>query len=159
MKIKTILMFPLVFIIIFGGIAVADVFGMWQTESSKVPMIIKDGEFAGEYDPADIRGSYSFLDIENAYGVPSEITAKAFGLTSDDPGAIKAKDLEAIYGETNNGLEVGTGSIRSFIAYYIGMDYESDDGIPQQAVDILREEGKWSSELDTLYEGKIIDLS
>ena len=159
MKLKTLLIFPIVLIILFGGIAVADGIGLWKTESSKVPSLIKTGEFEGTSNPEDIKGSYSFQDIENAFNVPTAIIAEAFGINSDYPGDILAKDLEGIYGVSQEGLEVGTGSVRTFIAYYIGLDYEGDDGIPKQAVDILRDQGKWSKELDDLYEGRIIDLS
>jgi len=159
MRLKTLLVFPLVIIIVFGGIALADGLGLWQTESSKVPILIKEGDFEGSYDPGDIRGSYSFADIENAFDVPSAVIAQAFGIESETPGDILAKDLEEIYGETKDGLEVGTGAIRTFIAYYIGMEYISDDGIPIDAMEVLKAEGKWSDELDILFEGKLIDLS
>lgn len=159
MRLKTLLVFPIILIILFGGIAVADGIGLWKTESSKVPILIKEGEFEGAYDPGDIRGSYSFQDIENAFNVPSAILAQAFGIESNAPADILAKELEEIYGETEEGLEVGTGAIRTFVAIYIGMNYESEDGITLQGVDILKAEGKWNDELDAMYEGRIIDLS
>ena len=39
---------------------------------------IKTGEFAGQYNPADIRGSYTFDDISNAFEIPIEDLGKAF---------------------------------------------------------------------------------
>lgn len=159
MKLKTLLVFPIILIIVFGGIAVANGLGVWHTESSKIPMLVKEGEFEGSYDPGDIRGSYSFQDIEDAFNIPASLMARAFDIKSENPGEFLAKDLEAIYGETQEGIEIGTGAIRTFVACYIGMNYEGEDGIPKQGVDILKAEGKWSDELEALYEGKIIDLS
>ena len=53
----------IIFVFIFGGIAITSVTGYWQTSSSKIPAKYQGGEFAGQYDPADIRGSYSFGEI------------------------------------------------------------------------------------------------
>ncbi|MGB8983706.1 MAG: hypothetical protein WCC12_17690, partial [Anaerolineales bacterium] len=56
----------ILFIIMFGGIAVSSALGWWQTESTKVPAAYTEGEFAGQANPADIRGSYTFGDISNS---------------------------------------------------------------------------------------------
>jgi hypothetical protein len=53
--------------IMFGSVLISDALGYWQTESTKTPAVISTGEFAGEADPADIRGSYSFGDVEAAF--------------------------------------------------------------------------------------------
>jgi|GEM_PF-3254285 len=73
MKINNWLMGLIVLVVIFGGIAGTMAFNLWSTEGSgggqgrgggQVPVTFKVGEFAWEYNPADIRGSYSFGHIE-----------------------------------------------------------------------------------------------
>ena len=55
----------LILAVIFGGVLVTSAFNWWTTESTKVPAKFASGEAAGQYDPADIRGSYTFGDIES----------------------------------------------------------------------------------------------
>lgn len=132
---------PLLVGIFAAGIAIAAITGNWQTESTKMPMRIASGEFAGSYDPADIRGSYSFDDIAGAFGVPVDILARAFGFTGDeDPGGIQAKDLESVYGVLEDG-EIGTDSLRYFVSLYVGIPYVPEDStlLPAPAMSLLRD--------------------
>ena len=136
-------------VLFFGGIAATVFSGYWRTESSKEPVKFEEGEFAGEYDPGDIRGSYSFGDIEAAFGVPAEVTAAAFGFAdADDPSAVKAKDVEELYGEGESDLDVGTGAVRWFVALYSGLPYEPDEGtgLPAEAVETLKSLGTLDSD-------------
>src|SRR6056297_1195996 len=132
---------PAVFIL---GIAVSMASGYWSTEANKVPAVYVEGETAGLYNPADIRGSYSFGDIETAFGVPAYVIARAFSLedTGTPPGRILAKDVEDRFGVIR-GYEVGTDSVRLFVARYLDLpfDPEDDTGLPAQALSILREAG------------------
>ena len=106
---------PIVVFILFGGILFTTLMGWWQTESVKEPVKYTTGELAGEYNPADIRGSYTFGDINRLFNIPLEDLRVAFGLPSDaDVAALQAKSLEEMY----SGLEqeIGTGSLRLFVA-------------------------------------------
>jgi len=138
-------------VIILGGILILMVSGLWITESSKVPVLISEGEFAGMADPGDIRGSYTFGDIENSFDVPSTILAQAFALDTSEKNAkdYKAKDLEIFYEDLDIDGEVGTDSVRLFVALYLGMSYEAEETslLPNPAVNILREKGVLSDEL------------
>jgi hypothetical protein len=128
-------------IIIAGGIGLSAALDLWSTESTKVPVRYETGDFEGEYNPADIRGSYSFDDIAASFDVSVEDLAKAFAMeANENPGAIKAKDLETVYGELEEG-EVGTDSIRYFVALYTGRPYEPEEGtlLPSPAVSVLRD--------------------
>ena len=139
------LILPLFFLL---GIGFTILNGYWSTESSKEPVKYSSGEAAGEYNPADIRGSYSLLDIENTFSIPVETLAKAFGMTdNENPSNVQLKVFEEIYGVIN-GLEVGTDSMRLFVARYLGLPYnlEAGTGIPLPAYNILRKEGKLSVE-------------
>ena len=138
-------------VIIFGGILMLMVSGLWITESTKIPVRISEGEFAGMADPGDIRGSYTFEDIENSFSVPATILAQAFALDTSDKDAklYKAKDLETFYENLDIEGEVGTDSVRLFVALYLGMSYEAEETslLPNPAVNILRDKGVLSDEL------------
>lgn len=125
---------------LFGGIALSAALGWWSTESTKQPARFTEGAFAGDYNPADIRGSYTFADIEAAFDVPAQTLAQAFDVSTDDPAAFVVKDLETRYAESP--LEIGTASVRLFVALYAGLPYdlavEEETYLPQKAVNILR---------------------
>jgi hypothetical protein len=121
--------------------------GWWATESSKVPVTFSEGEFAGQANPADIRGSYTFGDIAKAFDVTPEVLVQAFGITTDDPLAFAVKELEAMY--LDSGFEIGTSSIRLFVAFYTGLPFDTTDQeiyLPQAATDILLANGNLTPE-------------
>lgn len=151
------------------GIALGSVTGWWQTESSKDPTRYSDTEFGGTYaglpNPADIRGSYSLGDIEEAFGVPVAVLAEAFLLTGEDkPEAVLLKEFEERYGilpaadsaenEATREFEIGTDAMRLFVARYIGLPYEpeSDTGIfdPAYRLVVTATRTTGISELDQL---------
>ena len=128
----------IIFVTIFGGIAFASAMGWWATESSKVPVKFSEGEFAGQANPADIRGSYTFGDIANSFDVGPGVLAQAFGVQVENPGEYAVKDLEVLY--ANSGFEIGTASVRLFVAYYTGLPFDTTGQeiyLPQSAADIL----------------------
>ena len=53
----------LVIAIMLGGILFSSALGWWETESSKEAVVYTEGQFAGQANPADIRGSYTFGDV------------------------------------------------------------------------------------------------
>jgi hypothetical protein len=123
---------------VFGGIGLSSVLGWWVTESTKVPVTFTEGEFAGRANPADIRGSYTFSDIANSFEVSPDILARAFGIQEGDPAAFEVKELEALYADSE--YEVGTASVRLFVAYYTGLPFDTTDQdiyLPQSATAIL----------------------
>jgi hypothetical protein len=128
----------LVFLIIFGSIGLSSALGWWQTESTKEPAKYIEGEFAGKANPADIRGSYTFGDIANSFEVMPEILAQAFQITADNPASFAVKELESIY--PDSGYEIGTNSVRLFVAYYLGLPFDTtgqDIYLPKSAVNLL----------------------
>ncbi len=151
------LILPVFFVL---GILIASTLGYWVTEGSKTPKKISEGDFAGEADPSDIRGSYSFSDLTNAFDIPVDTLAKAFGFSdAENPEEIKVKDFEAVYGKIGD-LEIGTGSMRLFIALYKGLPFEADDdtAIPQPAWNILKKEGASDEETLDKYSERIVSL-
>lgn len=129
----------IILIILFGGISFSTAMGWWETESTKEPITFTEGEFAGQYNPADIRGSYTFGDIENSFGIPSAILAQAFGIETDNPAAFAVKSLEEIYAASE--FEIGTASVRLFVAFYNGLpiDLSTDMYLPENAAVLLKE--------------------
>lgn len=134
-------------VVLFGGISFSSVMGWWATESTKVPVVFTEGEFAGQANPADIRGSYTFGDIAKSFDVTPEVLAQAFGVTADDPSVFAVKELEAIY--LDSGFEIGTASVRLFVAFHAGLPFDTIDQeiyLPQAATEILLAKGKLSPE-------------
>jgi hypothetical protein len=128
----------IVLVMLFGGIFFSSAMGWWATESTKEPVTFTEGEFAGQANPADIRGSYTFGDIANSFDVTPEVLAQAFGIPEGDPAVFAVKDLEAIY--LNSGFEIGTASVRLFVAYYTGLPFDTtgqEITMPKSAADIL----------------------
>ncbi|GAB4502024.1 MAG: hypothetical protein Fur0035_15690 [Anaerolineales bacterium] len=127
----------------FGGILISSAFGWWQTESTKQPATFSEGEFAGQANPADIRGSYTFGDISAAFSVSPAVLAQAFGVSEADPAAFPVKNLETIYADSPQ--EIGTGSVRLFVAFYTGLPFDLTTAettyLPQSAAQILQELG------------------
>ena len=84
MKLNSWALGIIVVVLIFGGIGLTMAFNLWQTEGSRNPARYNTGEYAGEANPADIRGSYSFQDINDTWDVPVGTLAGAFGLSGLD---------------------------------------------------------------------------
>ncbi len=128
----------IVLILMFSGIFFSSFMGWWETESTKEPATFTEGEFAGMANPADIRGSYTFGDIADSFDIEPQILAQAFGIVTEDPAAFAIKELETIY--LDSGFEIGTASVRLFVAYYNGLPFDTTDQeiyMPQSATDIL----------------------
>ena len=126
--------------ILFGGIAFTTAMGWWQTQSSKQPAVYTEGEFAGQSNPADIRGSYTFGDIEKSFGIPSATLAQAFVIETNTPDTFAIKSLEEIYAASE--FEIGTASVRLFVAFFKGLpfDISTDMYLPENAAAILKEQ-------------------
>ena len=149
----------IVLVIFLGGIEFSSAMGWWATESNKVPVTFSEGEFTGQANPVDIRGSYTFGDIANSFDVTPEILAQAFGITEGDPAAFAVKELEAIY--LDSGFEVGTASVRLFVAFYTGLPFDTADQeiyMPQSATGILLGKGNLTAEQITYLEIHTINV-
>jgi hypothetical protein len=123
MKLNSFALAALVIVLLFGGIGVSTAMNWWQTESSKIAATYTEGEFAGQANPADIRGSYTFGDVNKNFGVPLADLKTAFRLPADaDPAIFQVKELEALSADLP--LPVGTASVRMFVAFYKGLPYD-----------------------------------
>jgi len=160
MKIKSNTLAILVVVILFGGIFTSSAMNMWKTESSKVPKLIEEGDFKGEYNPEDIRGSYSFGEVSELFNIPLEDLADAFDLPKEvEVTEFKNKDLETLY----EGLEfeVGNSSVKLFVALYKGLPYELEDDtyLLQNAVKILIDKGHLTEEQLEFLASHTVDMT
>jgi hypothetical protein len=129
-------------LILFAGIGVSMLAGVWNVSSTKTPATIKAGDFAGNPDPADIRGSYTWNDVTSAFGVPADLLVQAFGASS---ATDKVNLLEALWlGKLPEGTEIGTDSVRLFVSLYTGLPHTTEEGtlLPASAIVALRQAGK-----------------
>jgi hypothetical protein len=153
----------IIFLLVFGSIAVSGSMGYWKTESSKEPAVYDAGEFEGMPNPGDIRGSYSFSDVSEAFEIPIGDLMMAFVLPEGtDPGVFKNKDLELIYENLEEeGTEIGNGSVKLFVALYLGLPYEIEEEtfLPLEAVAILKERAELTEEQIEYIERNGIDVS
>ncbi|NPV77518.1 MAG: hypothetical protein HPY59_14250 [Anaerolineae bacterium] len=164
MKLTSKPLAAILFAILFGGIAFTSAMNWWQTESTKVPEKFQEGEAAGQYNPADIRGSYTFGDINRSFPVPIEVLKTAFGIPAETPGETFAvKDLETLTSAqtSTEAQEIGTTSVRYFVALYCGLPFEviGDVYLPRPAVEILKESGKLTADQIAYLEAHTVDIS
>ena len=148
MKLKSWTVALIVAVILFGGIGLTMAFNMWRTTSSKMPAKYVSGDFAGQNNPGDIRGSYSFGDVQKAFDVPVEVLGKAFGVGHvADLAAFQCKELEALYANLPvENAEIGTDAVRLFVALYKALPYtpEESTALPNPAVSQLKSLGTLS---------------
>jgi hypothetical protein len=150
MKIKTWVMAIICIVSIFGSVAASSAFGLWKTTADKIPAKYTSGEASGEYNPLDIKGSYDFATISRVFEIPLADLGIAYGVP-DDPalGSFQVKTLEEIWSSVStDSREIGTDSVRFFVAFYKGtpMEFVDTVGIPGAAVDLLLAKGKPTEE-------------
>lgn len=158
MQLKSIPLAFVILVVFFGGIGASGALNYWQTESSKIPEKFLTGEVAGEYNPADIRGSYTFGDIHTLFNIPLEDIHVAFRLPQNvDTATFSIKSLEEIYAELP--VDMGTSAVRMFVAFYKGLPYdlENSEGsyLFPEAADILKSNGNMLPEQLEYLQGHI----
>ena len=140
----TIILAVTIPVIMFGGIGIAQQAGWWQTERGMTaPATISSGDFAGLYDPADLRGSTTFGEIETYFALPADLIAQAFGIKTENPAGVTAKTVDELYGEveglSGQSLDVGTDAVKLFVARMTGLPFEAEEitGMPESGIDII----------------------
>lgn len=142
MKIKAVTLLSLTFLIGIIGISTSMALGYWQTESDKTPAQFIGTSLDGKYRADDIRGSYTFGEISKLYEIPLETLAKAFSIDEEKSEYFKCKDLETIF--ENSEIEIGTGSVKMFVAFYLGQPYDLSDGttfLTSSGAEIIKTKG------------------
>lgn len=160
MKMSSKLLAAIVVAILFGGILFSSGMGWWKTESTKVPVAFSEGEWEGQYNPADIRGSYSFGEISKLFEIPLETLGEAFQINQGtELEAYQLKSLEEFY--AGMPVEIGTSSVRLFVALYKGLPFELTENIYllPQAVAILQQQGVLTEEQNAYLASHTADVS
>ena len=145
----------------FGTISATSVLGLWQITSTKIPAIYLSGEASGQYNPADIRGSYSFGEISDLFGIPLKDLGNAFAIENENSfQAFQCKDLESIYASSNTASKsVGTESVEIFVALFKGLPIELNDSIylPNTAEVILINAGRMTNDQRAFVSSHLVD--
>ena len=159
--IKTTTLAILLFLIFFGGIYSSDLAGLWKTEASKTVRTINIGDSVGEKNPNDIKGSFSFSDISKNFDIPVSDLQKAFDIKNvDNIEDFRCKDLEVYYGNTITN-EIGTGSVKMFVAFYKGINYTvtEDTYLPETAITLLKEKASLTEDQKKYIESHVVKIS
>jgi len=140
--IKSTTMGIAVLVLIFGGIVATVAMDIWTTTTSKEPVKFTTGEASGEYNPIDIRGSYTFQEVSDLFEIDLNVLYEAFGIPEDTVGTdIQTKDLETLFEES--GVEIGNESVQIFVALYKNLPIELDESIlTSNAVQLIMDENK-----------------
>lgn len=156
MKIKPQAAVIAVIAIFIIGIAGTNLAGVWSTKNTKTPVKLSEAKYSGAYNPADIRGSYTFSEISSLYSVPIKDLAAAFGISETEAATFKCKDLEAKYATAKYPL--GTDSVRVFTAFYLGLPYMPTETtyLSGAAAEILKTKDKMSEEQLKYLNGHIV---
>lgn len=149
-----VVVFATLFLMV-SGIFASQSLGYWETESNKIPVLNN----AGQYDPGDIRGSYTFGDVENIFDIRSKELADAFSLQANDPAKINVKDLESIFEDVE--VEVGTSSVRYLVSLYTGIESKLAEPVPlpKTAVDLLFKKDRITKEKYIELNAEAIEIS
>jgi len=151
MKIKSIFLAILIPAVILGGMAVMNTLDLTTSETTREPAKFSEGEAAGEYNPEDIRGSYTFDDVSRLFEIPAEELRVAFGLPEDvDLTFFRTGDLEAVYeDQLAEDQDMGNSAVQLFVAIYKGLPYPmtEENYLPQAAVEILKSHSELDAEI------------
>lgn len=162
MKLRANTLGIITLVIFSGGIFGSTALNLWKTQSLKIPNRIQRGESIGEYNPEDIRGSYQFGNISDYFDIPLDVMARAFGLPPEvNAASFVCGDLEKLYGDLGKDIEIGTGSVKLFVALYSGIPYElpEDDYLTEEAVEILKNHATLTKEQIAFLDAHAIDVS
>ncbi len=113
------------------------------------PQRFTSGEFKGQYNPRDIRGSYTLSDISKYFEIPLSVLAKAYNLPEEEAKTFQNKNYKYLFeGLQGTGKEIGNGSIVFFVALYKGFPYVLNEPtyLLEPAVEILKELGTLSED-------------
>ena len=172
MKLNSTIISVVVLVVLLGGVLTSVGLGLWSSEEDRTPSTLDlnaleaagvDVDGTVVYDPEDIRGSSSFAEISDYFGVPVDVLATAFMVPEDeDASYFQNKDLEDVCVVCDDEMEVGNGSVKFFVALYNGIPYVFEDGdedvfLFASAVEILKERGNLDDVMVAYLDAHTID--
>lgn len=127
----------LIVVSMFGGIFFSDLMGWWQTKNSGQGGRYGQSGGNSQVTPEEIRGNYTFGDVQAAFGIPVETLAQAFSVDPAGAANFRLNGLEQLY--VHSEFEVGTESMKLFVAFYQGLPFELSEAIylPESAAAVL----------------------
>jgi hypothetical protein len=156
MKITSKPLALVIVVVLFGGIFLTTALDWWKDGASKTPRKITEGEATGQYNPADIRGSYTFGDVSKYFNIPLDTLRIAFHVPADkDIAALPLKELETI------DPSLSPHSVGLFAAFYNGLPFSLVDEplLSGEAVAFLKQQGKMTPEQAAYVEAHIVNSS
>jgi hypothetical protein len=141
MKIKPIWITVLILVVIFGGIGLAQLTGLWSTSGEGRKGNGRNGQpvVAGDYSPDEIRGSFSLQTVATAFLIDPDVMRAAFGLPAGfNLASLRTGGLAALYEDA--GVDIGNGSVKLFVAYYKNLPVNVEDSyLPASATAVIRQ--------------------
>lgn len=113
------------------------------------PLKFTTGEFAGQYNPRDIRGSYTLADISYYFDIPLEHLAIAYNLPVDEAKTFQNKNYKYWFeGLIGDERELGNGSVAFFVSLYTGLPLELHEPtyLLEQGAELLKSLDKLTPE-------------
>lgn len=153
MKLKSTVVVILIVVMFFGVIALTKVTGSWSVEggsgngNGNTPNRLNIESTDGSYAPGDIRGSFTYEDVSNLFGIPMEDLIKAYQLPEGANAALyRVNFLESVFEDTD--YEMGTSAMELFVSLYTGLPYETDEepDFLASAVAVLQAQGNLTPE-------------
>jgi len=142
MKIKPAGVAVLTVVVLFGGIGLARLAGLWRTSGGPGGGSRRNNTtvVAGSYTPDDIRGSFTLQNVADAFSIEPEVLRQAFGLPEGfDLASLRSSHLERLYAAA--GVDIGNGSVKLFVSCYtdVPLSGEVDSWLPVTAAEVIRE--------------------
>jgi len=142
MKLKPVGVAVMTVVVLFGGIGLARVAGLWRTSGGPGGGYGRNSTtvIAGFYAPDDIRGSFTLQNVADAFSIEPEVLRQAFGLPEGfDLASLRSSHLERLYAAA--GVDIGNGSVKLFVSYYkdLPLTGEVDSWLPVTAAEVIRE--------------------
>jgi hypothetical protein len=164
MKLNNKVLFIVILVVFFGGIAGAMVFNVWDSKPGKnaTGAASAEANVVIATNPADIRGTNSFAEISQMFNIPlDDLKAALAPNFAGNFAELKARDLKTVYANLGKDISVETESVRTFAAMYKNLKYtySTTAYLPQSAVKVLKEKAKLSPEQFTFLETHTIDVS
>lgn len=154
MRIKPIVAVGVTLALAIIVIVVTQALGIWDSDKDNAPEAGADGSYSVE----DIKGSLTFSEVEEYYGIPVSALAEAFGVDAAKAADFQCKDVSTIYPEASHVLNNNT--VKVFVAFYLGSDVDLGDGsifLPNAAGTVIEREGSPTEEQRTYLASHMFD--
>ncbi len=102
------------------------------------------------------------MNISELWEIPLAELGTAFGLGAiENLADFRCKDLHEAYANLEEDVEIGTGSVKAFVALYTGLPYTlpDDEYLPQSAVELLKAKATLTEDQVAFLDTHSVDIS